>query len=78
MSNIATDPRTEARAHVRSVFYSTLQALAALDSGDLSSADDKLKAAMLAAADAREAIQPALLPPPAKQVDEALKEWTAS
>ena len=69
--------RREARAHLRAVFYSTVQALAALDADDLSGADTSLKSAMLAAADARSSLQPALMPPsPKAQVDKALQEWT--
>jgi hypothetical protein len=66
----------EARAHLRAVFYDTVQALAALDSGDHCGADNALKAAMLAAADARAALQPLLAPlSPKAQVDASLKEW---
>lgn len=71
------DVRTETRVHIRAVLTDALRALTAVDSGDFTSADSALKAAMLAAGDGRAAIQVALAPPsPKAQVDAALKDWT--
>ncbi len=70
------DVRTEARSHIRALLTDALGALTAIDSGDFNSADLDLKRAMLAAADARGAIQVALVPTPAPTADALLKDWT--
>ncbi len=63
---------TTLRAH--QLLRRATEALEALHKGDDSAADSSLKAAMLAAGDAREALQPALIHPAPVA---GLEEWTS-
>lgn len=67
---------TEAGVHTRSLVSEAIGALTLLAAGDASSADSALKRVMIAAGDARAALQPALAPDPKAQVDQALQEWS--
>ena len=67
---------TEAGVHTRSLVSEAIGALTMLAAGDASSADSAVKRVMIAAGDARAALQPSLTPDPKAQVDKALQEWT--
>jgi hypothetical protein len=74
------DVRTDSRAHLRALLNDTLKALAAIDTGDYSSADTALRDAMMSAHATRSALVPALQPPapsPKSEVDRALQEWAS-
>lgn len=66
----------EATIHAHATLRDIVTACERLAAGDLASADSAFKRVMVAAGDARAALQPALTPNPKAQVDAALKEWT--
>jgi hypothetical protein len=71
------EARRVATYHLHNLLMDAADALKALARGDDCTADSSMKLVLLACADARKALQPALLPPtPKAAVDQALAEWT--
>jgi hypothetical protein len=73
---VVTEARRAATYHAHNLLMDAADALKALARGDDCTADNSLKLVLLACADARSALQPALLPPaPKATADKALEEW---
>lgn len=76
---VADSARKMAASQTHNLMLDAVDALKALARGDDNAADASLKLVLIACANARTALQPALLPPsrnPKAEVDAGLQEWS--